>query len=133
MLAPVFAFLLPRFQLSAANKEGIAVSRDPDALLAKYSDPLVFTGSIRVRTGYEILRITAFLQQNLNRLTVPFLVLHGTDDTVTDPEASRKLHREASSADKTIELYRGCLHDLLFEPEKEEVIDNIISWLNARL
>ncbi|KAH6803291.1 alpha/beta-Hydrolases superfamily protein [Perilla frutescens var. frutescens] len=133
VLAPVFAFLLPRFQLSAANKMGVAVCRDPAALLAKYSDPLVFTGSIRVRTGYEILRITAFLQRNLSRLTVPFLVLHGTDDSVTDPEASRKLHREASSADKAIELYDGCLHDLLFEPEKEEVVKCIITWLNARL
>ncbi|KAK6127793.1 hypothetical protein DH2020_038502 [Rehmannia glutinosa] len=121
ILAPVFSLLLPRFQFSAANKQGIVVSRDPKALVAKYSDPLVFTGSIRVRTGYEILRITAHLQQNLNRLTLPFFVLHGTADSITDPEGSRKLHEEACSADKTIKLYRGLLHDLLFEPEKEEV------------
>ncbi|KAK6148000.1 hypothetical protein DH2020_018912 [Rehmannia glutinosa] len=128
-----FSFLLPRFQFSAANKRGIAVSRDPEALLAKYSDPLVFTGSIRVRTGYEILRVTAYLQQNLSRLTVPFFVLHGMDDSVTDPEASRKLYNEASSTDKTIKLYEGLLHDLLFEPEKEKIMGNIITWLNSRL
>ncbi|KAL0429653.1 UNVERIFIED_CONTAM: Monoacylglycerol lipase [Sesamum radiatum] len=133
VLAPVFSFLLPRFQVSAANKRGTVVSRDPEALMVKYSDPLVFTGSIRVRTGYEILRITTYLQQNLTRLTTPFLVLHGTDDAVTDPEASRKLHEEASSTDKTIKLYEGLLHDLLFEPEKEEVMDNIIAWLISRL
>ncbi|KAH6799170.1 alpha/beta-Hydrolases superfamily protein [Perilla frutescens var. frutescens] len=133
VLAPVFSFLFPRFQFSAANKRGIAVSRDPDALVAKYSDPLVFTGAIRVRTGYEILRITAYLQQNLSRLTVPFLVLHGTDDSVTDPEASQKLYKEASSSDKNIVLYEGLLHDLLFEPEKEEIMENIIAWLNSRL
>ncbi|KAK4410722.1 Monoacylglycerol lipase [Sesamum angolense] len=133
VLAPVFSFLLPRFQVSAANKRGTVVSRDPEALVAKYSDPLVFTGSIRVRTGYEILCITTYLQQNLTRLTTPFLVLHGTADSVTDPEASRKLHEEASSTDKTIKLYEGLLHDLLFEPEKEEVMDNIIAWLTSRL
>lgn len=119
--------------MSAANKRGIAVSRDPDALIAKYSDPLVFTGAIRVRTGYEILRITAYLQQNLCRLTVPFLVLHGTDDSVTDPGASQKLYNEASSTDKNIVLYEGLLHDLLFEHEKEEIMDNIIAWLNSRV
>lgn len=132
-LAPVFSMLLPRYQFSAANKRGIAVSRDPEALVAKYSDPLVFTGSIRVRTGYEILLITTFLQTNLSRLTVPFLVLHGTSDLVTDPEASKRLYEEASSADKTIKLYEGLLHDLLFEPEKEEVANDIIQWLNRRL
>ena len=132
MLAPVFSFLLPRFQLSAANKKGLPVSRDPEALVAKYSDPLVYTGSIRVRTGYEILRITAYLQQNLSRLRVPFLVLHGTADTVTDPEASRKLYDEAFSTDKTIKLFEGFLHDLLFEPEREDIMNDIIEWLSCR-
>ncbi|GFP85753.1 caffeoylshikimate esterase [Phtheirospermum japonicum] len=127
VLAPVFSWLLPRFQFSAANKRGIAVSRDPEALAAKYSDPLVFTGSIRVRTGYEILRTTAYLQQNLSRLTVPLFVLHGMADSVTDPKASQKLYEEASSIDKTIKLYEGLLHDLLFEPEKEEIMESIIT------
>ncbi|XP_051147640.1 uncharacterized protein LOC127262846 [Andrographis paniculata] len=133
VLAPIVSFLLPRFQFSAANKNGITVSRDPEALAAKYSDPLVFTGSIRVRTGYEILRIAGYLQQNLSRITTPFLVLHGTADSVTDPDASRKLHEEALSDDKTIRLYEGLLHDLLFEPEKEEITKTIVAWLNARL
>lgn len=109
------------------------VSRDPEALVAKYSDPLVYTGSIRVRTGYEILRITTCLQQNLSRLKVPFLVLHGSDDTVTDPEASQKLYREAASADKTMKLYQGLLHDLLFEPERDDISKDIIGWLNCRV
>ena len=109
------------------------VSRDPEALRAKYSDPLVYTGSIRVRTGYEILRITSYLQQNLSKLRVPFLVLHGTADTVTDPEATQKLYAEASSTDKTIKLLDGFLHDLLFEPERESIMKDIIEWLNCRV
>ncbi|CAN1159246.1 Monoglyceride lipase [Linum perenne] len=133
MLAPIFSALLPRYQFSAANKKGMPVSRDADALIAKYTDPLVYTGSIRVRTGYEILRNTTFLQQNLNRFKVPFLVLHGSADTVTDPEGSRKLYDEASSSDKTIKLLDGYLHDLLFEPERQDIMDCIIDWLNSRV
>ncbi|KAG9457689.1 hypothetical protein H6P81_002197 [Aristolochia fimbriata] len=136
ILAPVFSFFLPKFQFSAANKAGgLPVSRDPEALVAKYSDPLVFTGSIRVRTGYEILRLSTYLQQNLVNITTPFLVMHGTADTVTDPEASEKLYEEASSTDKSIKLYEGFVHDLLFEPEpeREAVMQDIIDWLNSRL
>ncbi|KDP23187.1 hypothetical protein JCGZ_00336 [Jatropha curcas] len=133
VLAPIFSVLLPRFQLGAANKKGMPVSRDPEALVAKYSDPLVYTGSIRIRTGYEILRISTYLQQNLSRLSVPFLVLHGTSDTVTDPEASQKLYEEASSTDKSIKLLQGFLHDLLFEPERQDIIDDIIEWLSCRV
>ncbi|CAI9767392.1 unnamed protein product [Fraxinus pennsylvanica] len=119
VLAPVFSFLLPRFQFSAADKQGIAVSRDPEALVAKYSDPLVFTGSIRIRTGYEILRITSYLQKNLSWLTAPFFVLHGTADSVTDPKASEKLYDEASSSDKTIQLYEG--YDIFFKAASAEL------------
>ncbi|MBA0593773.1 hypothetical protein Gorai_010705, partial [Gossypium raimondii] len=129
VLAPIMSFLLPRFQVHVANRRGNPVSRDPEALVAKYSDPLVYTGPLRVRTGYEILRITSYLQHNMKRLKVPFLVLHGMDDTVTDPKASQKLYDEAST-DKTIKLYKGLLHDLLFELEREAIMDDIIQWLN---
>ncbi|TXG50921.1 hypothetical protein EZV62_023445 [Acer yangbiense] len=133
VLAPIFAFLMPKYQFSGATNKGMPVSRDPAALVAKYSDPLVYTGHIRVRTGYEILRISTHLQQNLKRLRVPFMVLHGTADTVTDPEASKKLYEEASSTDKTIRLLEGFLHDLLFEPERDEIVGDIINWLNCRV
>lgn len=133
MLAPVMSFFIPTFQLNTSNKKGMPVSRDPEALVAKYSDPLVYTGPVRVRTGYEILRTTAYLQKNLERLRVPFFVLHGAADTVTDPDASQKLYEEASSTDKTIKLLEGFLHDLLFEPEREEIMAGIIDWLNCRV
>ncbi|KAB2066782.1 hypothetical protein ES319_A09G182900v1 [Gossypium barbadense] len=133
VFAPVVSFLLPRYQVSVTNKKNMPVCRDPEALVAKYSDPLVYTGPLRVRTGYEILRTTSYLQQNMNRLRVPLLVLHGTDDTVTDPQASQKLYEAAASTDKTIKLFEGLLHDLLFELERETIMDNIIQWLNCRV
>lgn len=115
-VAPIFSLVAPRFQFKGANKRGIPVSRDPAALLAKYSDPLVYTGPIRVRTGHEILRISSYLMRNFNSVTVPFFVLHGTADKVTDPLASQDLYDKAASKFKDIKLYDGFLHDLLFEP-----------------
>ncbi|KAF2302011.1 hypothetical protein GH714_031309 [Hevea brasiliensis] len=132
-VAPIFSLIVPRFQFKGANKRGIPVSRDPVALLAKYSDPLVYTGPIRVRTGHEILRISSYLMRNFKFVTVPFFVLHGTADKVTDPLASQDLYNEAASMFKDIKLYDGFLHDLLFEPEREEIGQDIISWMEKRL
>lgn len=132
-VAPLFSLFAPKFQFKGANKRGIPVSRDPAALLAKYSDPLVYTGPIRVRTGHEILRISSYLMRNFKSVTVPFLVLHGTADKVTDPLASQDLYKEASSKVKDIKLYEGFLHDLLFEPEREEIGHDIIDWMEKRL
>lgn len=132
-VAPIFSLVAPRFQFKGANKKGIPVSRDPAALLAKYSDPLVYTGPIRVRTGHEILRISSYLTRNFKSITVPFLVLHGTADKVTDPLASQDLYNEAASKFKDIKLYEGFLHDLLFEPEREDIARDIIDWMEKRL
>ncbi|KAL8139744.1 hypothetical protein V2J09_005765 [Rumex salicifolius] len=132
-IAPIVSMLMPRYQCGAANKKGAIASRDPQVLKAKYSDPLVYTGPIRVRTGYEILKITAHIQQHLKRLSLPFLVLHGTSDVITDPKASEKLYTDASSRDKSIKLYDGLYHDLLFEPERQTIFDDIIEWLNQRV
>ncbi|KAJ4708100.1 monoglyceride lipase-like [Melia azedarach] len=132
-VAPIFSLVVPKFQFKGANKRGIPVSRDPAALLAKYSDPLVYTGPIRVRTGHEILRISAYLMRNFKSVTVPFFVLHGTADKVTDPVASRDLYNKAASMFKDIKLYEGFLHDLLFEPERDEVAQDIINWMEKRL
>ncbi|KAJ8479641.1 hypothetical protein OPV22_023368 [Ensete ventricosum] len=128
-VAPIFSLVLPKFQFKGANRRGIPVSRDPAAMSAKYSDPLVYTRPIRVRTGHEILRISSYLLQNMKSITVPFFVLHGTADRVTDPLASQDLYNVAASRHKDIKLYEGFLHDLLFEPERDEVAGDIINWM----
>ncbi|GAB2275779.1 hypothetical protein Dimus_010530 [Dionaea muscipula] len=133
VVAPIFSMVAPRFQFKGANKRGIPVSRDPAQLHAKYSDPLVYTGPIRVRTGHEILRISSYLMRNFKSVTVPFFVLHGTADKVTDALASRDLYNEAPSQFKDIKLYDGFLHDLLFEPERENIAQDIIDWMEKKL
>ncbi|CAN6721421.1 unnamed protein product [Malus baccata var. baccata] len=132
-VAPIVSLVAPKFQFKGANKRGIPVSRDPAQLLAKYSDPLVYTGPIRVRTGYEILRISTHLTRNFKFVNIPFFVLHGTADRVTDPLASQDLYNEAASEFKDIKLYDGFLHDLLFEPERVEIAQDIIDWMDKKL
>lgn len=132
-VAPLFSLVAPRYQFKGSHKRGIPVSRDPAALEAKYSDPLVYTGPMRVRTGHEILRISSYLTRNFKSITVPFFVLHGTADRVTDPLASKDLYDEAASEFKDIKLYEGFLHDLLFEPEHEEIAQDIIDWMDKKL
>lgn len=59
--------------------------------------------------------------------------MHGTADSVTDPNASKRLFEEASSSDKSMKLFEGLLHDLLFEPERDIIAGVILDWLNQRV
>jgi len=66
---------------------------------------------------------------------MPFFVLHGEADIVTDPEVSRALYEQASSIDKTIKLYPGMWHGLTSgEPDDniEIVFSDITAWLDKR-
>ena len=55
-----------------------------------------------------------------NQVRMPFFILHGEADTVTDPEVSRALYERAASTDKTIKLYPGMWHGLTAgEPESK--------------
>ncbi|KAL5998295.1 hypothetical protein ACLOJK_009235 [Asimina triloba] len=71
--------------------------------------------------------------QNLQSVTISFFILHGTTDKVTDPLASLNLYKEAASKFKDIKLYEGFLHNILFEPKDEEIVRDIISWMEKRL
>lgn len=69
----------------------------------------------------------------MNQVTLPFFVLHGEADIVTDPEVSRALYEKSSSRDKTIKLYPGMWHGLTSgEPDEniEIVFSDIIDWLD---
>lgn len=69
------------------------------------------------------------------QVTLPFFVLHGEADTVTDPDVSRALYGQASSRDKTMKLYPGMWHGLTSgEPDEniEMVFSDIITWLDKR-
>lgn len=66
---------------------------------------------------------------------MPFLVLHGEEDRVTDICVSRLLHKQASSTDKTFKSYPGMWHGLLYgeTPENiDTVFSDIIRWLDDK-
>ncbi|XP_054794658.1 caffeoylshikimate esterase-like isoform X2 [Prosopis cineraria] len=69
------------------------------------------------------------------QVSLPFLVLHGEDDKVTDKSVSIQLHKVASSKDKTLKLYPGMWHSLLIgEPPEnlDTIYKDIVDWLNDK-
>ncbi|XP_038891440.1 caffeoylshikimate esterase-like [Benincasa hispida] len=98
-------------------------------------NPYCYKGRPRLKTGYELLRISSDLEHKLNEVSLPFLLLHGEDDRVTDKLVSKQLYDEALSDDKTLKMYPGMWHGLLYgeTPENMDIVfSDIISWLEKR-
>ncbi|KAK3188057.1 hypothetical protein Dsin_027618 [Dipteronia sinensis] len=68
-------------------------------------NPMRYRGKPRLGTVIELLRITDYLSKKLSDVNIPFIVLHGSADVVTDPTVSRALYEQAKSEDKTIKIY----------------------------
>ncbi|KAK9947859.1 hypothetical protein M0R45_003459 [Rubus argutus] len=83
----------------------------------------------------DIIDVAFKVPERLQEVTLPFIVLHGEDDRVTDTSVSKQLYEVASSYDKTLKLYPNMWHGLLYgEPNEntEIVFSDIINWLDKR-
>jgi len=108
-------------------------SRDPAVVKENETDPLIFQQGGPARTASRLLGALNTISERMEEVSTPVLVMHGTADTVTDPEGSKALVKSARSTDKTLKLYHGLYHDLLHEPEKAEVIGDVAQWLKERV
>lgn len=100
------------------------------------SNPYCYKGRVRLKTANEILKVSLDLEQRLNEVSLPFIVLHGGDDKVTDKNVSEQLYNVALSTDKMFKLYAGMWHGLLYgEPPSniDVVFADIIGWLDERV
>ena len=109
------------------------VSRDPKEVEAYVNDPLVHHGKMSARKVSELFRSMQHVQENVAKIELPMLLLHGSEDAMTSPEGSRFLHEHISSANKTLKIYPGLYHEIFNEPEREEVFADVLGWCNQRV
>lgn len=106
-------------------------SRDPKVVASMASDPLIYDGKAPAHTAAEVLGAIAQIRDRAATLDVPLLALHGSADKVTPPEGSDELVAAAKTADKKVLRYEGLVHDLVHEPERQKVFDDVAAWLDA--
>ncbi len=116
--------------LKLANKD---FSRDPDVVAALDGDPLITNETQPAMTVAALSRADLRLNDSFGQITVPLLILHGTADHATVCKGSEYFLEHAGSADKTLKLYEGHFHDLLADIGREEVMADIVAWLDARV
>ncbi|KAH9739358.1 Hydrolase 4 domain-containing protein [Citrus sinensis] len=143
------ANILPKHKLVPQKDLAEAAFRDlKNRELAKYN-VIVYKDKPRLRTALELLKTTEGIEhENIivldiywiektsylpDKVSLPLLILHGENDTVTDPSVSKALYEKASSKDKKCILYKDAFHSLL-EGEPDDMIirvfADIISWLD---
>ncbi len=136
MPLPAFDFL-NNMDYKAVGKDRIpnalsaVVSRDPAVVRDYDNDPLVLKDFTMQLAGTVLKDGVAWVQENVGRINVPCLILHGDDDQIVPKESGQWLHDNITVADKTLKIYPELFHEILNEKEKDQVLTDIIDWLHA--
>jgi len=131
MMGRILSVLAPKMGLLRLDDNYI--SRDPKVVEAYVNDPLVFHGKTTARMGGELLKAMQRITAEADKISLPFIVVQGSEDKIVDPGGGQMLYDKASSADKTIKIYDGLFHEVFNEPERTQVLKDVETWLAAHV
>ena len=109
------------------------ISRDPAVVEAYRTDPLVYHGRVPAGVCRALLQVGETMPQRAPALTAPLLVVHGSDDGLIPVDGSRRLVDCVGSTDVELKVYPGLYHEVFNEPERNQVLDDVVSWITKRL
>src|SRR4051794_13221062 len=118
--------------LGVVGIDSSAVSRDPEVVKDYDADPLNYHGKLPARTVAELSKAIDGFPHAVAKFKLPLLVMHGTADRLVPIAAGQMVADRAGSEDKTWKPYDGLFHEILNEPERQQVLDDIADWLDER-
>jgi alpha-beta hydrolase superfamily lysophospholipase len=144
LICESFAYQLPAPDFALAVLKGLShlaphlhtiklknedFSRDPAVVEFMNNDPLIAHESQPTKTMEQLVIGDERLKKDFALITLPVLILHGTNDKAAKYSGSQFFYDHAGASDKTIKLYEGHYHDLLNDVDKEKVMADIVEWL----
>lgn len=120
-------WIIPGFVISSGI-DPRKVSRD-ELVVEKYkSDPMIHDKT-SFRVFIQFSDAAKYILANPQKISLPVLLMHGSDDLITDPKSSEELYN-GNKGKISFKLWEGLHHETHNEPEKDEVIAFLIQWLD---
>jgi esterase/lipase len=110
------------------------MTHDAESDAAYQADPLVYHGALRARFTAEVIAAMDDATKKAGQFDAPVLVMHGTDNNINKPDASRQWFAACGSADKTYFPVPGAFHELHNEAEPYGSLfrEELVKWMQAR-
>ncbi|HEX2619008.1 MAG TPA: alpha/beta hydrolase [Phototrophicaceae bacterium] len=127
----VLAKIAPKMPFVKVGSD--VLSHDPVVVKAYDDDPLVEHRPNAIAMLSRLIQSGVKAQAQLQRITIPLLVMHGSSDKLCPPLGSQILYDRAGSKDKTLKMYPNLYHEIHNEPEQITVFTDMINWLDTRI
>lgn len=125
------SYITPHTHVFSLNNKDF--SRDPAVVQSMNEDILIKGESQPAQTAKVLINAAGRIKEEFPLITIPVLILHGSEDHATKPSGSQHFYEQAGSEDKTLKIYEGHFHDLLNDIDKEVVMADIQNWLDERI
>ena len=126
----ILGAILPGLSMSSGLVPA-TISRDPGVVNRYIEDPLVHH-QVSLAWGKSALETITWIDQHANEWSLPVLFMHGEKDALGFPEGSRE-YSSKIKGDCNLKIWPELFHEIHNEPEKQEVFDYLLIWLNAHL
>ena len=106
------------------------ISRDKTEVDKYINDPLVHD---KISPNFSLTFIDSgkWAIENANKLQTPMCLFHGTGDKIIDYKGTEEFANKSKNA--TLKLYKGGYHELQNDLCKEEMLQDVVNWLNSQL
>ena len=126
----------------------LPVTPVPDLAMYAYREPRLFNAILarnhlnykmqpRLATAWEMVRAQNWMEQNMEKVKTPFIILHGSADMIVDHSSSQELVKRASSEDKELVLLPGYAHCIMGAGQPVELSLKpyalVTEWLKVRI
>ena len=112
------------------------LSRDPEVWSTFKADPGTFNADVLKIYGL-VDGLKLFGRPKAGMAEVPILIAVGQDDSLGGETSALKLADDyivrAGQTDVSVIVYPGARHEVFNETNKEQVLDDVISWLSERV
>lgn len=109
------------------------LSRDPAVWEAYLTDPYILRERVEPELFVRLAEGLALLPGRAGEISVPCLLIHGEDDRLCSAEGAKMYVEGFSSPDVTVRLYPGGRHEMFNEVNRNEVLDDLWSWIDVRV
>ena len=130
-MGKILSRILPK--AGVVSLDPSSISRDPEVVKAYVNDPLVFHGKTPARLAAEMLKAMMRVKAEAEKITLPFIIVQGSEDKLVGPSGAQMLYDKAGSKDKTLNVYEGLYHEIHNEPERSAMFKDVEAWLAARV
>jgi alpha-beta hydrolase superfamily lysophospholipase len=104
-----------------------ALSHNPEVVEAYKEDPLVHD-RVSARLFCCIIETGEWALENAARFPLPVLLMHGGEDMLTSPDATRQFAEKAGEK-STLKIWDGLYHEIHNESKNQEIFAFLVDWM----